>query len=415
MSHALFSPSAAHRWLECPGSIVLCNQVPSTSSVYAREGTAAHQVLEWCITEGKPAAAYEGRVIEIEGDRFTVDAEMVDAVQSTIEAAQLASGGAELIPERRLFFGEHLGVTNEEASGTADIFAVSALEPDELQVHDFKYGRGEPVLAEDNPQLMLYALGALAEFGDLLGPFETVRLVIHQPRVRNAPSEWTVSVSDLEQWARDEAARRVKTIKIAQQTYKPEDGHWRDTFLNPGPKQCRWCDAKASCPKLQDTAVEAMTAELPADPSEFDSQATDGLPSGQRIAKLLIVADLVEDWAKALRAEGERMLLAGEELPGWKLVQGRKGNRSWTDEELTIKRLTRGTPLKLKDITKRSLLTPAAIEKLWKQHKLDQDVWSRKTADLISQSEGRLHLAPASDDRPAVDVSSSADDFDDIA
>ena len=216
MAHAKLSPSGAHRWMACPGSVVLEAEYPDESSTYAREGSAAHE-LAALVLENKEDSAqpYVGKQVQFyDGDEevlWPITQSMADHVDDYIKLVREYAEGGTLMVEQRLGIGH---ITGEEgAKGTSDVVIVRG---GELIVIDLKFGMGVKVDAQDNPQLQLYALGALNEF-DMLGDFHTVTVVIHQPRL-NYVSEWSIPVAVLQEFgeeARDAAATVRKAISDA--------------------------------------------------------------------------------------------------------------------------------------------------------------------------------------------------------
>lgn len=176
--------------------------------------------------------------------------------------------------------------------------------------------------------------------------------------------------------------------------------------LQPSEKGCKFCKAKAACPALQRTVQDAIGADF-ADLTEAvvgDSAATpDEMPSPETL-------ELVEMWVKANRAEIERRLFDGQDVPLWKLVQGRKGARQWTDKEAAEQAL-KAMRLKMEEMYSFTLISPTTAEKLAKAGTIGPRQWP-KLGELITQPEGSPSVAPASDKRPALVLTKpSADDF----
>lgn len=398
-AHALLSPSSAARWMACPGSVAACEGLPDKSSEFADEGTAAHELAALCLVEGGTAADRIGLKIAAgrEGRVFTVDVDMATHVQAYVDyvRALVQSTGGELLVEQRLSI-EH--ITGEPgARGTADAVI---LADGELIVADLKYGRGVPVDADDNPQLQIYALAALREFC-ALGDFQAVRLVIHQPRLGSV-SEWAQPVADLEQFGQVAWNAAVDTRAA-------------DAPRVPGEKQCKFCRAKANCPALAARVQQEVGADF--DVIATSSQAQVVAPvktsAADDLARALAAADLIEAWLKAVRAEVETRLLAGVPVPGWKLVQGKRGNRRWTSEE-EAEAVLKAMRVKHDQMYDYSLISPTTAEKLAKGNFIGPRQWP-KVAALITQAEGKPSVAPESDKRPALVLSAVADDFESVA
>ncbi|KAA3495488.1 DUF2800 domain-containing protein, partial [Acinetobacter baumannii] len=236
-AHAKLSPSSAHRWMRCAGSVILEKDLPDSSSEHADLGTAAHFLASECLEQGKNAADFEGHtIVIIKGNAlwideatespvsnfFTVEAEMVENVQIYLDAVRSQAEGNELLVEQRVDFSEFVGA--EGSFGTSDAVVLTETE---IQVHDLKYGKGVKVDAEGNEQLALYGLGALATFG-MFGDFQQVRMVIHQPRL-GYQSEYVLTVEELYDFA-NEAKTQVTFIHTLEDGVENPDGATNEVF-----------------------------------------------------------------------------------------------------------------------------------------------------------------------------------------
>ena len=413
-AHSTWSASKFESIMLCPGKIVLEADQPNSTSKYAAEGTAAHQVLTWALQDERAAAEYIGRDITVDGFVFVVDEDMARHVQVCIDyCRELQGEDGVLFADIRVNYSQYLDTPQHEAWGTADVIVARG---DELIVCDFKYGMGVEVSAEANPQMSLYALGALQAYHGLVNDFSRVRMAISQPRIKTAASEWDTSVEELEAWGRSTARSAVNSCQIATQT--AQDDVWEQTFLRPGEKQCRFCRAKATCPALRDEVLETAIGSAPATVDEFEAvmdtravhaESLQDTPE-QWLAACLAKADLIEDWCKALRAEVERRLLAGAPVPGFKLVQGKQGNRQWADPAAAERLLRETFRLPVEKAYDLKLISPTAAEKLAKAGDIGPRQWPKAEA-MVTRNPGKPHVAPASDARPALDIKPAVDDF----
>lgn len=397
-AHATLSPSGAERWSTCPASVQLEADYPDSSSAYADEGTAAHAVAEMALREGKDAMAYKGRRIDMRaGKTVEVTADMATEVQKYVDYVRQVSEGHELLLEQRLDISRWV----PEAFGTSD--AVILRTDDELHVCDLKFGRGVKVDADENKQMILYALGALDQFAVLMD-FERVRMTIHQPRL-NHVSEWAITVDELrERGAKlKEAAERAYLYVGSETPPAPSD-------YGPSEKACRFCKAHAACPAKAAEVVVTVSRNVKATPDDFEVITPQADMAAPDLGVLMGRVDEVEAWCKAVRAETERRLLLGEPVDGWKLVQGRAGARKWSSET-EAEELLKGMRLKTDEMYDKKLISPTSAEKLLKD---TPRRWAKAQA-LITKSDGSPSVAPASDKRPALVIQPTADDFDDVS
>jgi len=274
--------------------------------------------------------------------KFEVTEEMADYVQVYVDTVRdRVTGSAQLLVEQRLDTGlasKRYGAV----TGTGDAVILRPFEG-VVEVHDLKYGRGNKVDAKDNPQLLLYALGAMRQYSWLM-PVDKVIVAIHQPRLDHAEFvEYTAA--ELDTFARDVQGKlNVLDAEIDE--------------LNPGEKQCKYCPAAATCPALRGAAHKAALDDFAnvADLTEWG------------IGKAMDQVELVETWCAAVRAEARRLLDSGAKVPGWCLEEGRQGNRKWADEDQASGVLVAALG---EAAYSKKLLSPAETEKRLKKRPTD--------------------------------------------
>lgn len=377
MKHASLSASTSSRWMNCPGSVNLCLTVPKRpSSPAAEEGTAAHEAAALCLQEGRDLSELIGRNF----NGFEVDEAMVEALQVYVDYVTnlLAMKGqtAQLFVEKKF----DLSWLRHDMWGTND--SGIAVPNEELTVIDLKFGMGVLVEVAMNPQLLYYGLGALHE---LNGNFETVKLVIVQPRARHKDGpirEFVIDVAELEAWGTTLAA-------AADATRRP------DAPLVAG-EHCRWCDASGVCPELAKLAFDHAKidfAPLNDDAEPLSVASPPPPPSIQHdLERAMFAVPVVEQWCKNVQAAAQSWLEAGQALNGFKLVR-KKSNRVWKDEEQTLAILKKKRVPPNAYLTTPKLLGPAPIEKA---KLLDAATFK----SLVLKPDGGLTVAQLHDPRP---------------
>jgi hypothetical protein len=362
MAHAKLSPSASVTWMTCPGSVSLPpDPGANRSSDYAADGTAMHAVSELCLTKGTEPEQYVGQVIE----GRTIKPEFVQIIRTYVEFCRSLPG------LKRYEVKVSLEEVIADCFGTADCVA---MRDGHLTVADLKTGAGNRVEAENNTQLLCYALGAFLKF-DALYDFETVTCVIVQPPLENI-STWTVTREQILAFA-DELVAARKRIDTN-----------RDVFVI-SEKGCKWCRGKSSCPAQRGLANEAAAID-------FRDTKID-------LTRYLEIIDHLRGFADAVENAAKETLLQGGSVPGWKVVEGRR-TRAWKDEAEAETYLN-GLGYSEMIYSQPKLLTVAQMEKALKKEAVDLD-------RLIESKTGNPTLAKESDKRSSLNkFDQAAKDF----
>ena len=392
-AHARLSPSAAHRWMHCPGSVRLEAGLPDTSSVHADEGTAAHALAANCLTgnidTGHPLALHgiEERLLGY------VDEDMQVHVQTYIDRVREIAAGlknAVVLVEQRLAFTDYV----EDGFGTSDVVIIGETPEGVLTgwAIDLKYGQGVRVDAPGNEQLRLYALAADQELG-FLYPVELWGAIILQPRL-NHESHTTMPVEELRRWG---AEVKAAAAAVAQP----------DAPLVPSEKACRWCKAKAICRARADLALSVAQTEF-----EVIQTAAPALPDPKtltvdQLAALLPRLSMLTDWASAVEEYAFQLALAGQQVPGHKQVEGRS-NRQWADKATVVQHLTQHGLAEALLYKPGTLVGIPEVEKMLKIINRDPSV---VLAGIVTKPLGKPALVPDSDPRPPISRTTAADDF----
>lgn len=421
-SHDILSPSGADRWMICRGSVMLTKDLPNPDSPYATEGTDYHYLASICLEEETNAADYVGQALP-SGALVTEDnAASLQKYIDLIRSLHAANGG-ELLIERKVPTHKLTGEPNGRG-GTSDAIIVPPEEGDELIVADLKFGMGVQVYAEHNRQGMFYAMGAL-ELYELWDIVKTVRIVISQPRLDHV-SEWTCSIEHLREFA-EEVKRAAKPI--VERLINPK---LTPLPLVPDEKACRFCLNKAVllpsgdmriCPALEEFANRTMLDGFETIDGDKKLVLDDKKKpvinvTGEKLASLMKKSYLLETFASgvydmitAARAMVEHELQNGQDVPGWKLVEGKKGNRKWKDED-RVEELFKQFRLLTDEMYKQSLITPTDAEKLFK--KKDNPGRWKKVQKWIEQAAGKPSVVPAEDKRPPLQIGKPEDDMETI-
>lgn len=381
MSHAILSPSSANRWIHCPPSAMINAEAPPTDTVYTREGTLAHAVCELKARKhflsGIGPRKFTAAMKDFKANELWQD-EMDGYTDAYLEVLKdLAAAFPEpphVALEVKVDFSEYV----PEGYGTADCIMIGGKV---LQIVDFKYGKGVEVDARANPQMMLYALGALLDYAPIYD-IDLVRMAIVQPRIKCEPSAWEIPADELLRWA-DGIVRPAAQL-AAEGKGEFAEGDW-----------CRFCAIRGSCRKRAEANLNLARMEFRQPPELTDAEVADALTQGQRLTA----------WLSDLQEYALHACLDGRDIPGWKAVEGRSV-RAWTDQEAAFAAArAEGIPDEM--LFERKPVTLAALEKL-----TGKKPFAAVMGDFVTIPAGKPTLAAADDKRPAITNRTTAqDDF----
>lgn len=384
-AHALLSASGAHRWLNCTPSAKLEEAYGERkSSPYAAEGTLAHELSELYLKHDVLKTMWTDEFMA-ELDKVMAHELFNDEMLDTIpiytdycrdqfnEALQNSIFSVMEI-EQKLDLTEYI----PESFGTADCVIIS---DGVMEVIDLKYGKGVPVYADYNPQLMLYGLGALNKY-DFMYEIESVKLTVVQPRLNNI-SSFLISVEDLRKWANE-------VLKPQAELAFSGEGE-----LNAG-EWCKFCAVKNKCRALYEKQIELAKYEFKEPKLLSDEEIADILG---RIPQLTEWANSVSEYAK------DEAVNHGKVWPGYKLVEGRS-IRKWSDEDSAAKAILSIPGVSEDQVYNTKLKGISDIEKL-----VGKKIFAEKLSEVVVKPQGAPTLVPESDKRPAMGISQAIKDF----
>lgn len=359
-AHALLSASSAARWLACPPSAVAAEVYPPQDTPFTREGTLAHEVAEEVVR-----SYGHGRLIETPAGATQEMIDHANAYRDYI-LELIHDDNALVLLEQRVDFSPWV----PDGFGTADCIIIQG---DTMTVIDYKYGQGVPVSAVDNPQMRLYALGALNDYG-FAYDVERVEMHIFQPRLDNISVD-AMALPDLMTWAENIKPRAAQAA-AGKGDYTPG-------------LHCKFCPHAGRCPELTKVCTEyvqthGMRRKVP-------------VLAPHEVAEVLRMEPMVTMWLKRVKDQALTTMLNGEHVPGYKVVEGKQGNRKWTDE-LQVAKALEAAGYGPGEYTEVKLLSPASMDKA-----LGKKTVAETLAHLIDRAPGAPTIAPESDKRQPYD------------
>lgn len=372
--HAVLSASGSHRWLNCLPSARLELEFENSESNAAAEGTAAHALCEHKLKKAlhmrskRPVSAYNTDEMEEHSDAY------VDFVMEQLEIAKQKCSDPLVLIEQKLDFSCYV----PQGFGTGDCIIIA---DEKLHIIDFKYGMGVLVDVVDNPQMKLYALGAL-EIYDSLYDIKKISMTIFQPRRENI-STWTIHLDELKEWAENELRPKAQMAIDGKGEYIP--GEW-----------CTFCRAAVKCRARAEEKLKLAQSEFNLPPLLTDTEIED---------ILYILPDMAK-WANEIMAYAtDAAINHGKQWSGYKVVESRS-NRKYKDED-AVANVAKANGYK--DIFRQSLITITEMQKLMGKKQFEEIL-----GDLIYKPQGKPTLVPITDKRTAMNISNANNEFDEI-
>lgn len=367
--HAVLSASSANRWLHCPPSVRLSEGYMDKASVFAMEGTSAHELCEYKL---RSALGMEAENPTENLDFYNTEMEECAEDYATyilglVEKAKETCSDPVVMVEQRVDFSRYV----PEGFGTADCIIIA---DETLNIVDYKHGKGVEVSAEDNPQMKLYALGALELF-DCLYDISKVQMTIFQPRLSNV-SVFVMDKADLLNWANDELTAKAELAFEGKGELCC--GEW-----------CKFCKAKSNCKERARVNMEMAQYEF-----RKSSLLTD-----EEVVKILSRIDELTSWASDVKNFALEQAVRGKQWPGWKVVEGRS-NRKYTDEGAVAQ------------VVKNAGYNPydekiMGITNMTKM--LGKEKFNELLGDFVERPQGKPTLVPEDDNRP--EMNTAKEDF----
>ena len=371
-AHALLSASGAHRWLVCTPSAKLEEGFPDTTSEAAREGTLAHELAElkvrhYFYTPDFGKKKYTTRANKLKKEDLWKD-EMERYTDEYLDYLKVTALNLNTAPYVAIEQKLDLGNWIPEGFGTADCVMVYG---NTVHVFDFKYGKGVQVDAEQNPQMMLYALGAYAAY-KMLYPIEQICMTIVQPRIDHV-SEWTCTLEELLSFGEKVKEKAALAIE-GKGEYHPDE------------KACRFCRAKAQCRARSDFNVKKA----------FNIGEMPPLISAEEAGKRLLELQDIVKYQTDLQEWALSECLAGKDVPGWKAVEGRSV-RDWSDMDAAFDKLIKSEMTMEEMLYEKKPLTLAQVEKL-----IGKKDFQDTVGEFVVKKSGKPTLVKESDKREAI-------------
>jgi hypothetical protein len=393
--HSPLGPSSSKRWMHCAGSVHASKDAPDDESTYAAEGTAAHYLSELVRKTGRPPEEWMGNIFVVGKHKFKIDEEFCDSVTEFVEWCAAVPSDVTLI-EQRIDYSAHapraILDTFGKTFGTLDD---ARIKDHWCTITDFKHGKGVQEFAKDNTQLMLQALGVYEDY-DWAHEINAFVLRISQPRLGHK-DEWTIHTSQLLEWAK---------------FYLP--GYWERVLLGADFEAgtwCQFCRIRRTCAVRQNSSIQLVLGEGTfenLDAKELEQSVVAAkieLPAitTERRKAILPLLPMLKAWIKEFEKDTVAKLIAGEDLGGWKLVEGRS-NRQWSDEDRAYEVLVDAGV----EPWEKKLLSPSKAEKA-----MGKKAFKELPEGLVKKPPGKPRLAPPTDPKPAI-TTTAALEFDNL-